>query len=387
MTLSSSSSSQHTRTHTHTTGGPTRTSAIRVVYLVVRVMEFALDASNYKPGVRRIDENKLNALLDSVSAEEASKIIQRALPEPSKRRPIVRRGGSTPNSTTVNRIVIELGLLDEPDYERRAKVFIGYCRVRDYAINTVKQYFKIARQLGTFGPPGAVSIRPDPSVFSGRTHTRIVSNENFVSLFKFLMDGWSEYTAPLLVAFYTGLRTMEILQFTGFTLHQLLARQPTVNVKRKQTAVSDEPVYWRPVYTTYLRRLVDKLALLYASELEAYASASANVSLFYVTPKTLANRIRLAYYKANGSCPPLGFGVHSCRNMLASIMAETSKCLPAIQLFLQHKSPKTTNRYIKTDLNYIRDQFNRITGPEFTNVRLNLTRAKDSAALPAVPSE
>lgn len=348
-------------------------------------MAFSLDASNYKPGVRRIDENKLNALLDSVSAEEASKIIQRALPEPSKKRPVLRRGGTAPTSTTVNRIVTELGLLDEPDYERRAKVFIGYCRVRDYAINTVKQYFKIARQRGTFGPPGAVAIRPDPSVFSGRTHTRIVRTDNFVRLFEFLTDAWSEYTAPLLVAFYTGLRTMEILQFTGFTLHQLLARQPTVNVKRKQTAVSDEPVYWRPVYTTHLRRFVDKLALLYASELEAHASA--NVSLFYVTPKTLANRIRLAYYKANGSCPPLGFGVHSCRNMLASIMADTSKCLPAIQLFLQHKSPKTTNRYIKTDLKYIRDQFNRITGPEFTDVRLNLTRANDSAAVPEVPSD
>lgn len=337
-----------------------------------------VQASDYRPGVRRIDENRLNALLDTVSAEEAAKIIQRVLPEPSKTRPVRRRTLEPTVNKAVNSIVTELCLLDEPDYERRAKMFIGYCRVRNYALNTVIRYFKIARQTGVFGPPGAVSIQPDPSVFTGRTHTRIVSTENFTRLFKYLLDNWSEYTAPLLVAFYTGLRTMEILQFTSFTLYQLQTRQHTVNVKRKQTVINDEPIYWRPIYTTHLQMFVDKLVELYSAEYAAYTDSSITVSLFYVTPKTLANRIRLAYYKANGSSPPLGFGIHSCRNMLASIMAETSKNLPAIQLFLQHKSVETTKRYIKTDFKYIRDQFNRITNQEFANVRLNLTRPHDT---------
>lgn len=337
-----------------------------------------VQASDYKPGVRRIDENKLNSLLDTVSAEEAAKIIQRVLPEPSKKRPVRRRALQPPVTKAVNSIVTDLSLLDEPDYERRAKMFIGYCRVRNYALNTVIRYFSIARQNGVFGPAGAVSIKPDPSAFTGRTHTRIVSTENFTRLFKYLLDRWSEYTAPLLVAFYTGLRTMEILQFTGFTLYQLQTRQLTVNVKRKQTVINDEPIYWRPVYTTHLQTFIDKLVELYSAEYAAYTDSSITVGLFYVTPKTLANRIRLAYYKANGSSPPLGFGIHSCRNMLASIMAETSKNLPAIQLFLQHESVTTTKRYIKTDFKYIRDQFNRITNREFTNVRLNLTRPHDT---------
>lgn len=335
-------------------------------------------ASDYRPGVRRIDENKLNSLLDTVPADEAAKIIQRALPTPSKKRFVTRRTSPLPLTKTVNSIVTKLSLLDEPDFENRAKMFIGYCRVRNYALNTTVRYFKIAQQNGAFGPPGAVSIRPDPSAFTGRTHTRIVSTENFTRTFKYLLNRWSEYTAPLLVAFYTGLRTMEILQFTGFTLYQLQNRQPSVNVKRKQTVISDEPVYWRPVYTTHLTMFIDRLTELYGDEYEAYTRSSISVGLFYVTPKTLANRLRLAYYKANGSSPPLGFGIHSCRNMLASIMAETTKNLPAIQLFLQHQSVKTTERYIKTDLKYIRDQFNRITDQEFANVRLNLTRSHDT---------
>lgn len=331
-------------------------------------------ASDYKPGVRRIDENKLNSLLDSVPAEEAVKIIQRVLPEPSRKRSVRRRTWpAAPLTKAVNGIVTGLSLLDEPDFERRAKIFIGYCRVRNYALNTTVRYFKIARQNGAFGPPGAaISVRPDPSAFTGRTHTRIVCTENFIRLFKYLLGRWSEYTAPLLVAFYTGLRTMEILQFTGFTLYQLHDRQATVNVKRKQTVINDDPVYWRPVYTSHLLTFIDKLVELYGAEYAAYTRSSITVGLFYVTPKTLANRLRLAYYKANGSNPPLGFGIHSCRNMLASIMAETTKNLPAIQMFLQHKSVMTTRRYIKSDLKYIRDQFNRITAQEFANVRLNL---------------
>lgn len=326
----------------------------------------------YRPGVRRIDERRLNALLDGVPAAEAVKIVRRALPRPSAKRTVVRTSRAC-RSKAVNGIVTGLRLLDEPDYERRAKIFIGYCRVRGYAVNTVKRYFMLARQAGAFGPPGAVSIRPDPSVFTGRTHTRVVSEADFAGLFRYLRERWSEYTAPLLVACYTGLRTMEILQFTGFTLHQLAARQPTVNVKRKQTAINgDDPIFWRPVYTTHLQTFVKRLVELYRAEYEAYGSGAVNVSLFYVTPKTLANRIRLAYYKANGTCPPLGFGVHSCRNMLASAMAETSRCLPAMQTFLQHKSMTTTARYVKTDLKYVREQFDSITGRTFADVRSNL---------------
>lgn len=351
---------------------------------------------NYKCGLRRLDERKLNALLDSVPENVAKTLIARVLPKPDVERLRSNRHGGghrlreqtnafdVQNRSkikvhvnipkTVTKIINDTKLMDEVDPLARMYIFLGYCRWKRYSYLTVKRYLKIARRHGAFGPDLAqagsrLPVSPDPTVFTGRLHTRVVSRESYVKLFEFLKSNLSRFYAPILLPFYTALRTREILQFDSCTLHQLQGQQQTVNIKRKQTSPKKHEVLWKPTYIKDFIVLVHQLLDLYKDEYEAYRDNGVSVPLFHVTPKTLNNRIRCAYSMANpGLTAPLGFGIHSCRNMMGSFMAEATKNLHNVQTFLQHSSLKTTSQYIKTNFAFLREQFDRITDQAFSSI-------------------
>ncbi|XP_039299748.1 uncharacterized protein LOC120355444 [Nilaparvata lugens] len=336
------------------------------------------DSIECTTGLRRIDENALNCLLDHVPKELVHNLIRKKLPKPSTIRARTRSSKRV-LPPTISRMIKVLGLFDMADVELRAKVFIGYLKSKRLSYNTVSRYFAIARSHGLFDyidssseTRRVASIRPDPTAFCGKLHTRILSLTDYVKLYSHLTEHWSEYTAPLLVAFHTGLRSMEILQMTSYTLYQLKTRQSFVNVKRKQTIVDSQPPFWKPVYSNDLLQFTDKLIELYKDNYNSYFQHSIDAPLFHITTQTLVNRIRLSFFQALGYNPPHGFGIHTCRYMMAQILASTSKNLVSIQTFLQHKSLKTTQRYLKSDFDYTVQKFNEITKGPFADIREDL---------------
>lgn len=335
--------------------------------------------------IKKLDERKINQYFDSLPKDVIANIVRRQLPTPSRKRQVLKPKS---NSTSVTYIpqnlknaIINLNLLDEPCNEKRIKLFIGYCKFKNYTYNTTKRYYMILKQNGLFGRDKNI-LKPERMAFvdNGTPHTRIVSMNDFRIFVKYLHENMSVYTAPILVAVYTGLRTAEILQFSTYTLYQLKMRQPSIAIKRKQTVINYseenpniiEPIYWSPIYNSHLSLFIENLIALFNDAYTTFINDKLNSKLFYVTPKTLGNRIRTQYFDAIGKMAPNGFGIHSCRNMIAMLMAENTNNIFAIQEFLQHKHLKTTQRYIKADFSYLTKEFNRITDYELSNIRSNI---------------
>lgn len=339
----------------------------------------------------KLDETRLNKVIDSnVSSDILSNLMRAPLPKLSQERHKIRTAiVNVPDIPQgLQQAILDLKLYDESNFDKRVQMFIGYCLYMNYSVNTVNKYYRILRANRVFGRGKDESkLRMDPTVFSdrGRVHTRLVSMDNFKKLTMHLHENLSQYTAPLLVAVYTGLRTSEILQFSAMTLHQLLMRNASVRIQRKQTVVrssssnnnntnttTPDANYWQPIYNSHFIVFIDILIDLYRIQYDALITSNQNAKLFHATPKTLANRIKHLYYNACGSAAPHGFGVHSCRNLIAQLMAENTDNIVAIQAFLQHRNLSTTRQYVKADFTHTTNTFNRLTNYALSSVRANI---------------
>lgn len=344
----------------------------------IKIMNHMLVLENNTPTstVRKIDERKLNKHFDDLPDDVIKRLVRKQLPKPSKHRQSVRPTTKKPIPQNIRRAIVELGLLDISDFNERINIFTAYCLRKNYTFNTTHKYYWILRINGLFGQDPNVR-KPDRRAFieSGSPHIRIVSMDKFRIFAKYLHENFNLTTAPLLVAIYTGLRTWEILQFSTYTLYQLKRRAETVFVKRKQTTVTpdnNEPIYWKPIYNSHFTTFIEHLIDLFGNEYKCFIEQKLNSQLFPVTPKTLNNCIKSYYYMATESVAPHGFGIHSCRNMIAMLMAQNTENVTAICNFLQHKKFATTQRYIKADFTFLKNEYNRITDYTLSSVRANL---------------
>lgn len=326
--------------------------------------------------LRRIDETLINKLFGTLPNEIVSNLVRKKLPKPNKRRQ--QFSVDRPNIRLTDRlkdIVISLGLNDEPSMDRRAELVLGYCRYKDYTYNTTVRYFNTLKRFGMFGKSGnETNVRPDSLAFAdnGKLHIRVVRIEDFTKLVQYLHKNFSEYTAPLLMAAYSGLRSSELLQLSMYSLYQLKSRMMSISIRRKHTVITSldkQTTHWTPIYNTYLNDLINALITLYNEPYTVFIERGINTLLFNVSPKTLSNRIQSLYAQAVGARPPHGFGVHSCRNMISIMMAQDSNNMVAISEFLQHKSLKYTRRYVKADFTHVTKEFNRLTNHELASVR------------------
>lgn len=417
--------------------------------------------------LRYVDEGHLNKTLSArlLPPEQLRKLFRRPVPTPSRKRYAVpQRDISIPDDDGINNdhdgtatetanedgasvpkrrrrrakkptslapvleeIIARLNLYDEPDLNRRMQLFTGYCLYHNYAYRTALRYFQILRAYGVFGEygdPERTRLRLNPIAFvdRGRLHTRIVSQDNFRKLIEYLLENFSQYTAPVLVAIFTGLRTAEILQFTTYTLFQLKQHLPVISIRRKQTipldvlqqrypivteddlpeipippvhnrqhtkyaaeqqykdATVDEKYanYWEPVYNKPLLEFINNLCSIYDKELQTLLDHQQNVRLFQCSPRALAYRMRHLYFMATNVVAPHGFGIHSCRYLIAQSMTQDTDNIMAIQMFLQHRNIETTRQYIKADFTHMTETFNRITNLELSNVRANIKMPKSN---------
>jgi len=364
--------------------------------------------------VRKLNEIELNRRFDSLPVNVLENLIRRKLPEPSKKRATHINNGSSSDGTTktnkkiplcLKNAITSLALMDEKSMSQRIKIFIGYCLYKNFSYNTTKRYFSILKNNNFFNESPNENenkndisnndsndsddntnqiepidhLRPNKLSFvnCGHQHIRIVSMSNFKTFIEYLHNNFSIYTAPILVAAYTGLRTFEILQFSTYTIYQLLNQQQPIAIKRKHTVIKSydiDPILWQPIYNSHLNAFVEQLRDLYLDDYKIFLEMQINTKLFPVTPKTLGNRIKSLYFNAVNSIAPNGFGIHSCRNMIAMLMAENTENIFAIQQFLQHKNVKTTRQYIKADFSKTTQEFNRLTKYEFSNINKKLKK-------------
>lgn len=331
--------------------------------------------------LRNLDEQRLNELLDTIPNVDLKALIYKP-PNPK----IILKQKQRVNldhkklPKRLASIITTLGLLDETDYSKRLYIFVGYCRYMNYSINTATKYLSLMKMHGLFGRDNDhLTIDRSSFVDSGKVHTRTFSFEAFKKFVLYLHQNFTKFTAPILLACYSGLRTFEILQFSNITLHQLALKQTTVSIFRKKTfrrtreSTNEERVEWRPVYNTHLNTFIIDLTRLYHDEYIAYEKNGIIVKLFHITPKTLCLRLRSIFFLVNGYKLPLGAGIHSLRNMLAMLMAQQTENVWAIQQMLQHKNSQTTRRYIHADFTHISKEFNRLTDSEFSDIKKTLT--------------
>lgn len=315
-----------------------------------------------------IDEVKLNHVMKSVRYGTFKKIINKRLPNPNKQVKHKQRK-VTP---TVRKIISILKLEDEPNYDERVSLFIIYCNhYRHYSKNTMIRYFQEAKFLGVFGDS---KIVPEYNNFIGKQHTRIVDPVSYIKFISYLKMHFNEFNAPMLIAYYTGLRVMEILQFSLNTLYQLSIRQVYINIIRKNTLKSydsedDVKNYWKPVYNPELYKFIDDLINLYKDSYNEFLqNKKLNQLLFYIKPNTVVARMQTQYFNVIGKPLPYGFGIHGYRTTMATILSELTKNLPAIKHYLQHKNIQTTLTYIKIRWSEMEKEFDRLTKLEYSKI-------------------
>lgn len=320
----------------------------------------------------RIDENKLNEAMKSVCYGSIKKIISKKKFKPNKDTKSLKRK----ISPRVTQIISDLNLHDEPNYEERVKSFTNYCQ--EYSRNTIIKYFNEAKSIDIFGKSGDSEFIPVYNNFIGKTHTRIVDPGDFIKFISYLFKNFNEYNAPLLIAYYTGLRNNEILRFSMYTLFELSTHSTVVHIKRKnfKNNINDNiekseslENYWKPVYNKELYRFIDDLIKLYRKEYDEYMkNTKLDRKLFYISSKTLVARQQSQYYKAIKKPLPYGFGIHGYRTQMSSTLAEYTQNIPVIQKFLQHKNVNTTMLYIKHRFNNMHKEFDRLTNIEYSNI-------------------
>lgn len=270
--------------------------------------------------------------------------------------------------SAVKKIIDYLQLMQIDGYDRRAEVFIGYCKMENYSDSTTQLYFEMIRKAGHFGD---TELRPDHKIFGprGHPHTRVCSRAEFALFFEYLNQNLNETTAPLLLPVLTGLRSFEVIQLDTRHVQQLLDGQEEIELLRKNTSPSKERILWQPTYSTHLMDFVVALNTMYEPLIQVSLQLNTPQLLFPIKRQTLNARFRAYFYRATGVVPPHGFGVHSCRNMLAAEMAATSDNITAIQKYLQHSHFKTTQKYIKSDFTHTSEQFNKLTNHKFATLQ------------------
>jgi integrase len=304
--------------------------------------------------------------------------------KPSLHRPDdieLRRSEKRKLPRAIEELLVDIDSYTDKDYDEKAKIFIGYCKIRNLSHPTTLRYFRLARMRGIFGD--TCSIVPSRKEFggSGRSQIRVVTRKLFIRLIAYLTERWSRFTAPILLSLFTGLRNMEVLQFSTVTLEELSEnRSETISSIRRKCAATifddesdvghcgDRAIFWRPIYHARFDRFIVKLRDLYTEEYALYKRFGLSIRLFPFSMSTLSNRMRVCFFRATGRAPPLGLGLHSMRTMVSTFLAQDTKNIRLIQRFLQHKNIRSTFRYVKMDLDTLRVQLDDTVKDEFKKI-------------------
>lgn len=359
-----------------------KTNACNMALTHSFVFDLPTDATIYKPGLRTIDENNLNELLNLLPKDAVRTYFRKRLPKPNTERYAIRYYEDKPLPQFLQNMIVTLRLDDEPDPQIRYNVCLAYCRMHKYSYNTVIRYMNLMLKHKIFSTNNDVNqelrkLSPDPLAFKHNIHNRMVDRNLYQKFINYMKNNFNKFTAPLLFAVLTGLRTTEILQLTTHHLKQLHDKRQVIDLKRKNTTngfhkkrngnfekddddddEEESLILWKPIYSDTFVQFIENIIQLYKDEYSVYEKDGISIQLFLLTPSGLVYRMQSIYFKATNHRLPFGFGIHGNRTVLASLMYSNSNNLVSTSNFLQHKSLETTKKYIRADVINLRKCFN-----------------------------
>ena len=240
----------------------------------------------------------------------------------------------------VLKIISDNNFIDLDDNEA-AKIFLQAMYSRRIRGTRITKIFNEIKPL--YFP--TTTISPNTLAFDSRKAAQ-VRVPNFIAIKKtidYVMASDDPKRWPILLAYYSGLRSSEVVRFKASNLMELLDHRPTVTIARKTTAD------WTPIYFKVFNVFITEMATHFERELTAYEMNGMNVFLFPYTPRNLNYYFSLFYTYANKEPAINGFGMHVLRYYVSSKIVLESDDKELASQFLGHKSLKTTDIYIKTD--------------------------------------
>lgn len=251
------------------------------------------------------------------------------------------------------RIIAENRLFDILDQNEAAKIFIQAVEQRRMRGKRIVSIFNTVKPL-IFA---TTTIKPATVHFDRKkpAQVRLPQMKKIEALVSFVvsLEDNNKYKWPILVTFYTGLRSAEVLSMKASTVHELVARATTVNIMRKNGTL------WKPIYYWQFTEFVGKLKEHFNEELEH----SVDSKLFDFTARALHYFIRQYYIMATHEESVLGFGMHAFRYFIASRLLENGD-MSLAQQFLGHKCLASTAHYLKLDDNCFRKKYDQINRNE-----------------------
>jgi len=226
-----------------------------------------------------------------------------------------------------------------PDKLERLKYFIKQMQNRQLSPSTAQKYLKIFKNL--VGLDAQTDLKLNKLAFKP-TQSRYVPMSELELMYEHFVE-----TNNLLMqfCFLTGLRSMEVAQFSSKHLDDLTKENSTTNIILKGGKKE-----WSILWTPELRVLVKKLEREFKNELQFYRETKASILLWNLQPLSISAKFKQAYVFIIRKQPPIGFGLHNIRYYWATKFADN---LSLAKKKLNHSSLVTTKSYVKINANDI----------------------------------
>nr|WOZ57625.1 integrase [Menippe mercenaria nudivirus] len=254
--------------------------------------------------------------------------------------------GKVPIPYNIFKLIKHHDLLSIADVNTRAKIFLKALYIKGLKSNTVMKYFNHLKpyifQDTTIAPNSLVFDNNYKRTiqYRGQNTEKI---KNVINYVKYEVDDSSEYKWPILISAYSGLRINEVCNIKMSHLNSLKLKDPVIALKLKNN--SD----WEVLYYDEFEQIINKTISSCSKRYNLYTNELIDSKLFNFSVQALHNKIQYYYLLANKEHPPLGFGLHSFRYYLATLLYNLTDKIEISQAILGHKHQTTTERYIKQD--------------------------------------
>lgn len=249
----------------------------------------------------------------------------------------------------VYKIIADYRLFDIGDPNEAAKIFLQAMEAKRLRGNRILRIFNKLKPL--IFPK--TTIKPSTMYFDQKkpAQVRVPQMGKIETLVNYVENNPSEYSWPILLAYYTGLRSSEVISVKVSTLLELQSRKKKTNVVRKNGA------FWEPIYFDQFNSFIDQIINNFKEEVQLAHIVDSKI--FPFKSRTLHYFVCRYYIEANGELPVLGFGIHVFRYYVASKLVESDD-IHLAQTFLGHKSTESTKHYLKLDDRCFINKFEKI---------------------------
>jgi integrase len=265
----------------------------------------------------------------------------------------------TKTPKTVLEMYKKLNIFEIENHDDRAIMIVKYLASQKYRLKTALKYYEFVRRDGIIGEsPIFLNKRIFDKIKSPQE--RIPPVENFKKCIEYLQEiikanintkmlcnqympmemRQANLAFAVLFVYYTGLRSFEVCSITNKILHDLLQFEMVIDLERKCSSS------WNVIYSRQFQIFLQLMKEFYSDFLEMYTTKNVILNLFNTSPRNLQYFLTQTYITVNKAQPPIGFGMHSIRYIIATNLAQSNK-LEAAKLFLGHADVKTTHIYLK----------------------------------------